>query len=211
MAFCTNCGNQIPEGSIFCPGCGTKCASEAPAHAEPIPFEETQVLDQSPVCTPVYEEPAPVYQPPVYEQPQQAPVYEQPAYQPPVNEQPPVYGYQPPVYNYQQPIPQAQPVVSAGAKVKGFIGMGLGIGSLAIAVIALIVGFASVGDAYLSGAAIGYSLVAVGLGVPAKILAGKAVEEGFIGTPTKLGSVFGLIGIIVGGVAGFFGIIGLMG
>ena len=162
MAFCNNCGTQIPDGAAFCPSCGAKYT--------PVPA---------------------------------APTYQQPTYQQPTYQQP-VYGYQPPVAN-------AQPEVSTGAKVKGFIGMGLGIGSLAIAVIALIVGFISVGEAYLAGSAIGYSLVAVGLGVPAKILAGKAVEEGFIGTPTKLGSVFGLIGIIVGGVAGFFGIIGALG
>lgn len=206
MAFCTNCGTQIPDGAVFCPGCGTKQAPEAPVSAEPIRFEETQVLDaQEPVYAPVYEEPAPtyeppVYTPPVYEQPQQAPVYEQPS-----------PTYQPPVYNYQPPVHTAQPEISAGTKVKGFIGMGLGIFGLVMSFLSLIIALAAIGASDFGAAAMVYSLMGLGSGIAAKILSGKSAEEGFSGTPIKLGSIFGLIAIIMGGIAFFFGMIGAIG
>lgn len=36
MAFCTNCGAQVPEGSRFCAGCGTKCEAPSPVEESPV-------------------------------------------------------------------------------------------------------------------------------------------------------------------------------
>lgn len=45
MAFCENCGTQIPEGQSFCPNCGTPVkASETPA--EQPAAEQNNVADQ---------------------------------------------------------------------------------------------------------------------------------------------------------------------
>ncbi|MBQ7248320.1 MAG: zinc-ribbon domain-containing protein [Lachnospiraceae bacterium] len=61
--FCKNCGANIPDGSRFCPECGTSFEAEQAANAEP-----------------QYQEPS--YQQPQYQQPQyQQPQYQQP-YQP---------------------------------------------------------------------------------------------------------------------------------
>lgn len=226
MAFCVNCGTQLPDGAVFCPGCGTKReiqpaqipAAEPIATVEPpvaVPFEEAQILAEQPSFgeTEVLgaQEPAPVYEeaPAFVAEKPQPPVYQPPVYQPPVQE--PVYQqptYQPPVYSYQQPVPEAQPVVSAGAKVKGFIGMGLGIMAFVMGIITLLLGLGSLGDSSAAVGAIIYALMSIGFGIPAKILSGKAISEGFVGTPTKLGNIFGLLGIIFGGVAFFFGLIG---
>ena len=35
MAFCVNCGQQIPDGASFCTNCGARVAPEAPAYEEP--------------------------------------------------------------------------------------------------------------------------------------------------------------------------------
>jgi len=97
--FCTNCGNQVKEGSLFCTSCGAKVSSafvpeeqrpdetvEAPvetvADEDPIiegPFvavtevkEEEPILEETVVEEPVAEEPAvtaPVITAPVFEAP----------------------------------------------------------------------------------------------------------------------------------------------
>lgn len=59
--FCRNCGNQLPEGALFCNACGTKV--EAPAQPAP----EQPVYNQQPAP----EQPA--YTQPVYTQPQTNP------------------------------------------------------------------------------------------------------------------------------------------
>ena len=53
--FCSNCGNNIPDGSVNCPVCGAAVQQQQPQQ-------------------PVYQQPA--YQQPAY---QQQPVYQQPA------------------------------------------------------------------------------------------------------------------------------------
>ena len=71
--FCSNCGNQISEGSRFCGVCG------APVEVAP---QQQPVQPQQPAQPeqPVYQQP--VYQQPVYQQPvYQQPVYQQPVYQ----------------------------------------------------------------------------------------------------------------------------------
>ena len=42
MAFCTNCGAQLSDGTKFCPDCGQKIEGNEPAtHAAPV--QETHV------------------------------------------------------------------------------------------------------------------------------------------------------------------------
>ncbi len=189
MAFCIQCGAQLPENVSFCPSCGQKVAEAEPVYT---------------AQAPVYEQPAP--QAPVYEQPaSQQPTYEQPQYQPPV--------YQQPQYQYaQQPVYTAQPVVETKFKVMGYIGMGLGIGALFFGFLATILSLVGLGYYGYESAvlAITYGILAAGLGVPAKILAAKALGGGFVSTPAKLGNIFGLVGIIAGGTAFMLGVIGVM-
>lgn len=98
MAFCQNCGTQLPEGSAFCSNCGAPVASAAQPVQPEQPVQPVltvePTLEQVPAQIPV--------QPPVAPVPEQAPV-QQPV--PPVYEQPPMMQM-PPV----QPMPPAQPV-----------------------------------------------------------------------------------------------------
>ncbi len=89
--FCTNCGNQIADGSTFCPNCGTSLSA---------PAQQPQQPDYQ---QPAYQQPA--YQQPVYQQPAyQQPAYQQPVYQQPAYQQPQQPAYQQPAYNgYAQP------------------------------------------------------------------------------------------------------------
>ncbi len=102
MAFCINCGKQLPEGAKFCLECGTPVAS-IPSPA-PVP---------EPVSEPVVETPAPVPEPePVVETPAPAPepVAAEPAPQP--QEEKKYTGY-PPNYVPPTPQPEAAPVQNA--------------------------------------------------------------------------------------------------
>ncbi len=54
MAFCKNCGTQLPDGTAFCSNCGQK--TDAPAPQQPAP-----------------QQPAPQYQAPQYQAPQTYP------------------------------------------------------------------------------------------------------------------------------------------
>ena len=75
--FCRNCGTQLPEGSRFCPLCGTPVADITPAGGmTPAGQGYAQPVTPQPV------------QPPIYQQPVQQPVYQQPVYQQPVYQQP---------------------------------------------------------------------------------------------------------------------------
>ena len=56
--FCTNCGQQIPEGSAFCPNCGTRL-SAAPQAAQP---EQPAAFPTEAPAAPAYTQPA--YAPP---------------------------------------------------------------------------------------------------------------------------------------------------
>ena len=115
--FCPKCGNQNPDGALFCTNCGEKFVQEAveavqeaaapaaeavteavqEAAAPVVEAAAAPVVDPAPVQQPVYQQP--VQQQPVYQQPVQQPVYQQPVYQQPVYQQP---VYQQPVY--QQPV-----------------------------------------------------------------------------------------------------------
>lgn len=82
--FCTNCGNNIPEGSKFCTNCGTAVAV-APVQTEPVVDAQFQPeVVAEPITAPIVEpqpvapveaqfqpEPQPQYQPqPEFQQPQ---------------------------------------------------------------------------------------------------------------------------------------------
>lgn len=67
--FCSNCGTQIPEGSLFCGNCGAKI--EAPAAPQPAPqpaYEAPQQPAYEAVQQPAYQ----AVQQPVYVAPQQS-------------------------------------------------------------------------------------------------------------------------------------------
>lgn len=100
MAFCGNCGAQLPEGALFCGKCGSKQPPRQPAapeYAQPVQPEASvyaqPVQSESPAYAQTeqtaYAQPEqPVYtypEQPVYAQPVQA---EQAAYAQPVYEQP---------------------------------------------------------------------------------------------------------------------------
>ena len=62
MPFCTNCGNQVPEGTKFCPSCGTPIiAKETEPAVEP---ELEAAVTPEPVAEPIAEpEPTPAPEP----------------------------------------------------------------------------------------------------------------------------------------------------
>lgn len=91
--FCTNCGNQVNDGSKFCPNCGEKItvmtvddvqkaaaveSNAAPAQSAPAPaqYQESTPAPQYQQNAPA---PQPVYQAPQYQQ--QTPQYQQQPYQ----------------------------------------------------------------------------------------------------------------------------------
>lgn len=76
--FCTKCGQQIVDGSAFCPLCGAPQAAPAPqpAYQQPVQPQYQQPQYQQPVQT-VYQQPVQ----PQYQQPVQPP-YQQPIYAP---------------------------------------------------------------------------------------------------------------------------------
>lgn len=81
---CTNCGNNIPENSMFCPSCGSSVQStptQTPIYQQPVtqpqaPFYQQQAAQPQ---TPVYQQ-ATQTQAPVYQQAAQQPMYTQPVY-----------------------------------------------------------------------------------------------------------------------------------
>ena len=52
--FCTNCGNQLPDGTRFCIFCGT--AQESIPVAAPAPVAEAPAAPQPPVQTSLAED-----------------------------------------------------------------------------------------------------------------------------------------------------------
>lgn len=176
MHFCFHCGKELPEGSGFCPYCGTQLTYSAP---------------QKP-ATPVYEQPAcqiPVYQPVQPPACAQAPVYSQPVQQP-ICPQP---GYAVPAYQPLVPPAPSQPTI--GARVMGYIAMGLGISPFVLGFLMLI-SFSQ----FLDGLPEVFAFLGLGCGIPAKILASRAVAGGFRSAPPRLGSVFGIIAIVLGSI-----------
>ncbi len=71
MAFCTNCGNQIPDGVKFCTVCGAALTGEAAPQPKPQPAQQPQAQPQPPHQQSVYQQ-----QP--YQQPYTPPYMEEP-------------------------------------------------------------------------------------------------------------------------------------
>lgn len=80
--ICKNCGNEIPEGSLFCPECGTKVEAAPVAEAAPA-AEETPVVEETPVAEAAPAEAAPAEAAPAAETiPAVAPAEAAPAAEP---------------------------------------------------------------------------------------------------------------------------------
>lgn len=66
--FCSNCGNQVPDGQKFCSNCGANVAPVQPQQPQQTYYQQPQQPQQ-----PYYQQPQqPTYQQPMYQQPQQA-------------------------------------------------------------------------------------------------------------------------------------------
>lgn len=145
-----------------------------------IPAENTCPACETPApeAAPVYTAPAPTYAPP-------APTYTPPVYTPPV--------YTPPAY----PAP-VETVVPTKAKVLGFVGMGLGIGSLVFAIIGILytlIGFAVDGMGF--GMSIGFGMFSMPLSIVGKILVNRSIEAGNKATACSVGSKMSTAGLAV--------------
>lgn len=68
MAFCTNCGTNVPDGIKFCTSCGTPMSVQAQPQAPPPP-QQTYVQPQPAPQPPPQQAYAPPSQP-AYAQPQ---------------------------------------------------------------------------------------------------------------------------------------------
>ncbi len=87
MAFCNNCGAELPEGGKFCTKCGTKVEAAPVVEPAPVPAENTvtetvenaapkvteNTVNQAPEQPPVYEMPQGMPQPSPYDMPQGMP------------------------------------------------------------------------------------------------------------------------------------------
>ena len=181
MAFCPNCGVQLTTDDKFCPNCGNSLAARQ---------EETVQV-------------APTYSAPVYTAPvapanpiPTAPVYTAPTAQ----------AYQP---QYQTVV--AEPEVAAKTKAQGFVGMGLAIGGLVLAVVGLLYTFIGLEIAGMAlGMAIGFGIFSMPLGIVGRNLCNKSMDAGFRSGACSAGSKVGLAAIIVTIVMTFFGFISMM-
>lgn len=190
MAYCSSCGNYLDDSAKFCSVCGAQVKAPAAvvAPAEP-------VVTAAPVAEPVVEPAAPVVEP-------VAPVVE------PVKPAAPVYcAPAEPVRTY-----TAAPIVSTKTKVFGFVGMGLGIGSLFFAVLGII--YTAIGMFGGIGAGFGFS---IGFGIfsaPCGIIGIKFCNDSYkAGNTSKvcnIGKKLAIAGIIVSGVMAFLGFIDLI-
>lgn len=91
--FCSDCGTRLPDGSIFCHGCGSKTdVGTQPVQRPPDPERPTQTAVATPPARPVFTPPAPVRPAAVARQPARPvrqPVAPRPVVRPPVAAGPP--------------------------------------------------------------------------------------------------------------------------
>ena len=142
MAYCTQCGFALEEGSKFCKNCGASVAAvTTPAQA-------------------VYTEPVQQYEAPVT-----------------------LVG---------------TPVVSTKDKVFGFVGMGLGIGSLVMAILGLLytlLGMVEVGLAF--GMSIGFGIFSAPMGFIGRSMCRNSAAKGNLSRACSVGSSLSVVGIII--------------
>lgn len=119
----------------------------------------------------------------------------------------PTFVAPPPV----MPVYQAEPVVSAKDKALGFVGMGLGIGGLFLAIFGIIytlIGLsAEMGMGF--GMSIGFGIFTWPLSIVGKILCGRSQDAGNTSGACSAGAKLALAAIIVSAVMMFFGFIDL--
>ena len=109
MAFCTNCGAQLSDGTKFCPSCGQKIGGSEPAtHAAPVqatPVQPVQNEEPKQAEAPVQGTYQATYTSPAAQQSYTPPT--QQSYTPPVQQSAPQQTYTPPTQqSYQAPAQQ---------------------------------------------------------------------------------------------------------
>ena len=220
MFVCKNCGQTYPVYSNFC----TKCGSNVLEEVADAPVAPAAPAYEAPIApaAPAYEAPvapaAPAYEVPVAPATPVAPAYNTPvntpAYGAPAGG--PAYGNAP----YGNPAPYTAAPASApagGSKVKGIVGMALAISGAVFAFISFC--YACMGIDYMDSwygsylaeeyGATGFvlGLMALGMAIAGKILAGKAMDDGFVSGISRTGKIVGLIAIICAGIATFLSFI----
>ena len=140
-------------------------------------------------------------------------VYTAPAPQAPAYEAPQAPAYEAPQPQYQEPI-YAQPMpVNPNAPSKGKVitGMAFGIAGFALAILGFIytLAFWDVDEGAAFGMAIGFFMFSFPASLVGLILSSKNRNAGDDSTMSKLGKIFGLIGVILSGVSILLGIIAL--
>lgn len=106
---------------------------------------------------------------------------------------------------------KAEPVVSGKIKALGFVGMGLGIGGVAMGSLGLLyslIGLNLVGMGFVW--AMIFGLFSVPLSIVGRILSNKSIEGGNTSGAASAGAKLGIAGLIVSAVMLFFGFISLI-
>lgn len=104
------------------------------------------------------------------------------------------------------------PVISGKTKTFGFVGMGLGIGSLALAVLGIICVIAgmTIGSALGFGYSIGYGLFSWPCAILGMKFSNQSYEAGNTSNVCSIGRKMAIAGMIVSGVMMFLGFIDLV-
>ena len=213
MRYCSKCGTSMEDTARFCPNCGTIAEVQPAAPAAPVNPAPEATYNPAPQAA---YNPAPqaAYNPAPQTNYNPAPQTNyNPAPQTNYNPAPQTnynpYGAPNTTYpTYQQPTQE----LATGDRVKGIVGMALGIASLALSVLGLIVTLVSMDSYYAEafGAAIGYSIISLPCGIVGRIFSTKSAEAGNTSAMCSIGSKMGLAGIIVSAVMVFLGFISLL-
>ena len=129
-----------------------------------------------------------------------------------VPQEPPVYKPQPvyqpaPQVRYQQPAP----AISTKTKVLGFVGMGLGIGALFMAVLGILYTLIGMMDGALAfGMSVAFGMFSVPCGIVGMLLSKQSMEGGNRSKVCTIGVKLSIAGLIVSGVMMLCGLIGLI-
>lgn len=104
------------------------------------------------------------------------------------------------------------PVCSTKAKVLGFVGMGLAIGGLSLAIIGILYTFIglAVDEALAFGYSFGFSIFSFPLSIVGGILCSNSMDQGNRSAAPSVGSKLRIAGIVVSAVMLFIGFICLM-